>query len=259
MLTRTALYDKIIRGNGKISRTETPSAGGKKMLEKLKREVYEANLFLVEKGLVINTWGNVSGRDPETGLIVIKPSGVDYADMRPSDLPVITPAGERIEGEMRPSSDTPTHLEIYNAFPGVFGVAHTHSVYATVYAQARRQIPPLGTTHADYFPGEVPVTRLLTPAEIAGEYEKNTGLVIVESIQKGCAGMRACLVASHGPFTWGKDAGEAADVSYVLETVARMAYLTETLSAVPFPAPMHDELLDRHYSRKHGPGAYYGQ
>ncbi|MBO7376267.1 MAG: class II aldolase/adducin family protein, partial [Clostridia bacterium] len=171
------------------------------MLEKLKLEVWRANMLLRDLGLVINTWGNVSGRDPATGLIVIKPSGVEYGSLKPGDLPVLTADGEVVEGGLRPSSDTPTHLEIYREFPGINGIAHTHSVYATVYAQALRDIPPLGTTHADYFPGPVPVTRRLTSEEIAGEYELNTGRVIAEKLKEHAQRpLRAVLVASHGPF-----------------------------------------------------------
>ena len=231
------------------------------MLERLKLEVYRANLLLRDLGLVINTWGNVSGRDPETGLVVIKPSGVEYGSLKPGDLPVLTPDGKQIEGNLRPSSDTPTHLEIYREFPGINGIAHTHSVYAGVYAQALRDIPPLGTTHADYFPGPVPVTRRLTAEEIAGEYELNTGRVIAEKLKEYAQRpLRAVLVASHGPFTFGCDAAEAVDVSYVLEKIAEMAWRTELLAALSPPAgEMQPELLSRHYDRKHGKNAYYGQ
>ena len=231
------------------------------MLERLKLEVYRANMLLRDLGLVINTWGNVSGRDPETGLVVIKPSGVEYDSLKPGDLPVLSPDGKTVEGTLKPSSDTPTHLEIYREFPGINGIAHTHSVYASVYAQALRDIPPLGTTHADYFPGPVPVTRRLTADEIAGEYELNTGKVIAEKLKEFAgAPLRAVLVASHGPFTFGGSAEEAADVSYVLEKIAEMAWRTELLAAVSAPAGgMQPELLSRHYDRKHGKNAYYGQ
>ncbi len=231
------------------------------MLEKLKNEVYSANMKLTELGLVINTWGNVSGRDPETGLVVIKPSGVEYSELKPSDLPVLDLEGKIVEGDMRPSSDTPTHLALYRAFPCIGGVTHTHSMYAVAFAQAGRSIPALGTTHADYFPGDVPCTRPLTPSEIAGDYEAETGKVIVEAIEKiGADRMRAALVFSHGPFTWGQTAAESVDVSYVMEVIAEMAYRTEMLHFAGNSTPlMQNELLFKHFDRKHGPGAYYGQ
>ncbi len=228
------------------------------MLENLKEEVYRANLSLRDSGLVIRTWGNVSGRDPESGLIVIKPSGVEYDELRPSDLPVLSPDGKIVEGTLKPSSDAPTHLELYKAFPGICGVAHTHSEYATVFAQAKRAIPALGTTHADYFPGGVPVTRPLSDEEIAGEYELNTGKVVTELFRDaGYKDVRAALVASHGPFCWGSSATEAADVAFVLEEIAKLAWKTLILS--PEIEEMQPSLQAKHYLRKHGKNAYYGQ
>lgn len=230
------------------------------MLENLKEEVYTANMRLCELGLVVNTWGNVSGRDPETGLIVIKPSGVEYNALRPSDLPVLTPDGTMVEGNLRPSSDTPTHLVLYRDFPWIGGICHTHSAYAVAYAQAGRSIRPYGTTHADYFPGAVPCTRPLTNAEIGEHYEAETGKVIKEQIEEcGADWIRAVLVYAHGPFTWGRTAAEAVDVSHVLEVIAEMAYRTEVLCATPTTHYMQLKLLAHHYKRKHGPKATYGQ
>lgn len=230
------------------------------MLESLKEEVYYANMLLVKHNLVINTWGNVSGIDREKGLFVIKPSGVEYSELKPSDLPVIDLEGHQVEGSMRPSSDTPTHLALYQAFPEIGGVTHTHSMYATSYAQAQKSILPYGTTHADYFPGLVPLTRAMTKAEIENDYEYNTGLVIVEAIKEiGADRIHAALVRSHGPFTWGKNAAASVDVSYVLEVIAQMAYNTELLTMAGFSKCMQEDLLTKHFERKHGPKAYYGQ
>ena len=229
------------------------------MLEKLKQQVCKANLDLVKKGLVIQTWGNVSGIDREKSLIVIKPSGVPYDGMKPEHMVVVSlETGKVIEGNLKPSSDTPTHLVLYRAFKGVGGVVHTHSLYATAWAQARKGIPSYGTTQADYWHGDVPCTRLLTPKEIKNDYEMNTGHVIVETFKKLNPLERpAALVASHGPFTWGKDAHDAVHNAVVLEFIARLA--SETLRISPGIKPMQPVLLDKHFLRKHGPGAYYGQ
>ena len=224
------------------------------MLEKLKNEVLESNLALKESGLITLTWGNVSGRDPESGLIVIKPSGVSYDEMRAEDMVVVAPDGSVVEGRLKPSSDTPTHLALYRAFD-IGGVAHTHSRWATIFAQAGAAIPPLGTTHADVFYGEVPCTRRMTPAEIAGDYEAETGNVIIEAVCDAGA-VPAALVHSHGPFTWGRDAADAVETAITLEEVAMMAW--HTLRLAP-DAAIQSELMDRHYKRKHGSGAYYGQ
>ena len=228
------------------------------MLEKLKESVYLANMELPRRGLVTLTWGNVSGIDREKGLIVIKPSGVSYDQLTPEDLVVVDFAGEVIEGSMRPSSDTPTHIELYRAFPVLGGVVHTHSTYATAWAQAGKCIPCYGTTHADYFYGPVPCTRGLTGAEIADEYEKNTGLVIEETFQGlDPSAMPGVLCRNHGPFTWGADAHEAVHNAIVLEEVARMAMFTCRIDHGAEPAPQ--ALQDKHYHRKHGKDAYYGQ
>jgi L-ribulose-5-phosphate 4-epimerase len=229
------------------------------MLEKLKSEVCEANLRLVAEGLVIQTWGNASGIDRAAGLVVIKPSGVAYDQMQPQHMVVVhLETGQVVEGNLKPSSDTPTHLVLYRAFPGIGGVVHTHSLYATAWAQARREIPALGTTHADYFYGPVPCTRLLTTEEIQKDYELNTGHVIVERFEgldtTACPGV---LVASHGPFTWGRSVGQAVENAAVLEHLARLA--GETLRLTPELPPMQAALLDKHFLRKHGPNAYYGQ
>ena len=229
------------------------------MLDELKRLVCDANLRLVAEGLVIDTWGNVSGVDRESGCVVIKPSGAPYESMSPRQMAVVSLAtGELVEGDLRPSSDTPTHLELYRAFPKIGGVAHTHSLHATVWAQARRDIPAMGTTHADYFCGAIPCTRLMTGEEIAGPYEANTGKVIVERFA-GIDPMHvpAVLVASHGPFTWGLSPDQSVMNAVVLECIARMSI--KTLSLAPQTPPMQKELLDKHFFRKHGPGAYYGQ
>ena len=231
------------------------------MLEQLKYEVCEANLQLPKHGLVTFTWGNVSAVDRERGLMVIKPSGVDYDGMTPADMVVVSLAtGERVEGRWKPSSDTATHVALYNAFPALGGIVHTHSRWATSFAQAGRGIPAFGTTHGDYFYGEIPCTRKMTPEEIAGEYEMETGGVIIETFgERGIdpAQVPAVLVNSHGPFAWGTDAADAVHNAVVLEECAFMALQALTLN--PALAPMQQELLDKHYLRKHGANAYYGQ
>ena len=228
------------------------------MLEQLKQEVYEANLDLVKKGMVIYTWGNVSGIDRESGLVVIKPSGVDYGAMRPEDMVVVDLNGAVVEGRWRPSSDTPTHLALYQSFPAVGGITHTHSTFAVAFAQAGLPIPALGTTHADYFYGDIPCTRSLTAAEIQAAYEKNTGLVIAETFQgKDPLAVPGVLVKGHGPFTWGKNAAESVYHAVVLDKVAEMALHTLSLSPAAPRVPQH--LLDKHYFRKHGANADYGQ
>ena len=230
------------------------------MLEKLKELVCEANLQLPKYGLVTFTWGNVSAIDRESGLVVIKPSGVSYDDMKPADMVVLDLNGNIVEGGLRPSSDTPTHLELYKAFPACGGIVHTHSRWATSFAQAGRDIPALGTTHADYFYGDIPCTRRMSPAEIAGEYEKETGTVIVETFkERGIdpAAVPGVLVHSHGPFVWGTDAANAVHNAVVMEEVAFMAL--HALALEPQLLRMQQELLDKHYLRKHGKNAYYGQ
>ena len=230
------------------------------MLEELKRQVYEANMLLPKYGLVTFTWGNVSAIDRESGLFVIKPSGVEYESMKPEDMVVMDLNGNRVEGNLRPSSDTPTHLELYKAFPEIGGIVHTHSSYATSWAQAGRSIPCYGTTHADYIYGEVPCVRCLTKEEIGEAYETNTGKLIVSEFKrmnKEIMAVPAVLCKNHGPFTWGKDAKEAVHNAVVLEEVAKMAYRTESINSKVEPAPQ--ELQDKHYYRKHGAGAYYGQ
>lgn len=229
------------------------------MLEELKKKVWEANLLLPRYGLVTFTWGNVSAVDRERGLVVIKPSGVEYEEMKPSDMVVMDLAtGEKVEGDMKPSSDTPTHLALYRAFPNPGGIVHTHSRWATIYAQAGRDIPPLGTTHGDYFYGEIPCTRRMTPQEIAGAYEAETGNVIVETFRnRNPDDVPAVLVHSHGPFAWGTDAKNAVHNAVVLEELAFMAWHDQVMD--PALPPMQRELLDKHYLRKHGANAYYGQ
>ena len=228
------------------------------MLEALKRQVYEANMELPEKGLVIDTWGHVSGIDREAGLFVIKPSGVPYDALRPEDMVVMSLKGEKAEGVLNPSSDTATHLELYLAFPEIGGIVHTHSTMATAWAQAGRALPCYGTTHADYFYGEIPCARNLTPEEIEEGYEKNTGRVIAETFQgKNPMHVPAVLCRNHGPFTWGTDAKDAVHNAMVLEEVARMNLYTEMLNPGVQPAPQC--IQDKHFLRKHGPGAYYGQ
>ena len=233
------------------------------MLEQLKKDVYRANMLLVEKGLVINTWGNVSGIDRESGLVVIKPSGVEYSDLSPIDLPVLDLDGNVVEGNYKPSSDTATHLALYRAFSEIGGITHTHSLYATSFAQAGRGIKAYGTTHADYFPGIIPCSRKMTPGEIESDYELNTGNVIIETIAPmGADKIHACLVYSHGPFSWGKDAVASVDAAVVLEVVAQMAFNTEILQTAVNAnggIPMQQDLLLKHFNRKHGPNATYGQ
>ena len=228
------------------------------MLENLKKEVCEANLSLVKYGLVVLTWGNVSAIDRETGLVVIKPSGVPYDIMKPEHMVVVDLNGNRVEGDLNPSSDTPTHLALYRAFPSIGGVVHTHSVSATAWAQAGVPIPALGTTHGDYFYGDVPVTRSLTPEEIKKDYELETGNVIIETLKgQDISRFPGILVRNHGPFTWGKNAAAAVESSLVLETIAKMAM--DTLSINPAAPRLPQELADKHYFRKHGANAYYGQ
>jgi len=230
------------------------------MLEDLKQKVYEANMLLPKYGLVTFTWGNVSAIDTESGLFVIKPSGVDYEKMTPADMVVMDLQGNKVEGDLRPSSDSPTHLELYKAFPEIGGIVHTHSSYATSWAQAGRSIPCYGTTHADYIYGEVPCLRCLTKEEIDEAYEENTGHLIVNEFQrmnKEVMAVPAVLCKNHGPFAWGKDAMDAVHNAVVLEEVAKMAYRTETINPKVAPAPQ--ELQDKHYYRKHGANAYYGQ
>lgn len=229
------------------------------MLEQLKEQVFLANLQLSQHGLVTFTWGNVSGIDRAQGLVVIKPSGVSYETMKAADMVVVDLAsGKVMEGSLKPSSDTPTHLELYRAFPNVGGIVHTHSRWATSFAQAGRGIMPLGTTHADYFYGEIPCTRKMTPAEIRGEYEKETGAVIIETFQgKDPDAIPAVLVYSHGPFAWGKSPDDAVHNAVVLEEVAFMNF--HILQLTPGIPPMQQELLDKHYLRKHGANAYYGK
>ncbi|MBD2847848.1 L-ribulose-5-phosphate 4-epimerase [Paenibacillus sp. IB182496] len=229
-------------------------------MESLKQEVWKANMALPEHGLVTFTWGNVSGVDRESGYVVIKPSGVPYEELRPEQMVVVDLDGNVVEGDCRPSSDTATHVLLYRSFPRIGGIVHTHSPWATSFAQAGRGIPALGTTHADYYYGEVPCTRPMTRAEIEGAYEAETGHVIVETFER--AGLDplqipAVLVHSHAPFCWGKDADNAVHNAVVLEEVAAMALRTYQLN--PDTPPMDRHLLDRHYLRKHGAGAYYGQ
>jgi len=227
------------------------------MLEKLKREVFKANIDLVKHGLVIHTWGNVSGKDHETGLVVIKPSGVSYSSMKEEDMVVLDSDGNIVEGKYKPSTDSPTHLFLYNAWPSLGGIVHTHSSYATAWAQAGKDIPPLGTTHADHFYGVVPCTRELTAVEVETEYELNTGKVIVERM-KGIdpLAVPSSLVSYHGPFCWGLDPAEAVYNAVALEEIARMAFYTVLLKK---SEPVESYLLDKHFKRKHGKDAYYGQ
>ena len=228
------------------------------MLEQLKKDVYEANMELVSKGLVIYTWGNVSGIDRETGYVVIKPSGVEYATMKAEDMVVVDLEGNIIEGKYKPSSDTATHLELYKKYPEIGGVVHTHSKWAVTFAQAGMDIPAFGTTHADYFYGDIPCTRDLTAEEIEEAYELNTGKVIIETVGEDDAlKIPAIVVKNHGPFAWGKTAKRAAYNAVVLEAVAEMAYNTMTLN--PRTKRVQQYLLDKHYFRKHGVNAYYGQ
>ena len=227
------------------------------MLEELKEKVCQANLDLVRHGLVIFTWGNVSAIDPESGLVVIKPSGVSYDSMKASDMVVVDMDGKVVEGDLNPSSDTPTHLVLYKAFPEIGGVVHTHSTYATAWAQAGIDIPNIGTTHADYFHDAVPCTADMSRAQVEGEYELETGNVIVERF-KGLNPVHTpgVLVKNHGPFTWGKDAFEAGHNAVVLEQVAKMAFISFSVNP---SLTMNPLLVEKHFSRKHGPNAYYGQ
>ena len=230
------------------------------MLEELKETVWRANMRLRDEGLVALTWGNASAFDRETRLVVIKPSGVEYGKMSPGDMVVLNLDGRVVEGGCRPSSDTPTHLELYRSFKGVSGIVHTHSVEATAWAQARREIPCYGTTHADCFHGPVPMTRLLTEKEVAEAYELNTGKVIVERFGGlDPLAQPGALVAGHGPFTWGADVMRAVDNAVSLEQIARMARLTERLCAERAATPLPGYVSDKNYRRKHGPDAYYGQ
>jgi L-ribulose-5-phosphate 4-epimerase len=229
------------------------------MLDELKQQVCAANLKLVADGLVTQTWGNASAIDRSQGLVVIKPSGVPYDGMKPQHMVVVSlDNGKTVDGYLKPSSDTATHLELYRAFKNIGGIVHTHSLYATAWAQARKNIPAYGTTQADYWYGEVPCTRALTSAEIKSDYEKNTGRVIVQTFKKlNPLEHPAVLVASHGPFTWGKDVDAAVHNASVLEFIARLA--SETLRLNPKTKPMPSALLDQHFLRKHGSKAYYGQ
>ena len=227
------------------------------MLDKLKTDVFKANLDLVNNGLVIHTWGNVSARDSESGLIVIKPSGVSYKSMKPGDMVVIDPDGKVVEGEYKPSTDAPTHLLLYRKWAAIGGIVHTHSSYATAWAQAGRNIPPFGTTHADHYYGEVPCTRSLTDNEIADDYEVNTGKIIIERMESlDPLAIPSALVNSHGPFCWGTDAFNAVYNAISLEEIAKMAFYTVLLGK---SEPVKKSLLDKHFKRKHGSGAYYGQ
>ena len=227
------------------------------MLEELKAKVCKANLELVEHGLVIFTWGNVSAIDRESGLVVIKPSGVSYDNMKPSDMVVVDLDGNIVEGDLNPSSDTPTHLALYRAWPEIGGVVHTHSTYATAWAQAGRDLPNIGTTHADYFHKEIPCTDFMTEAEVKGAYELETGNVIIRRFE----GMNpvhtpGVLVKNHGPFSWGKDAFDAVHNAVVMEQVAKMAYIAFGVNP---DLKMNELLIEKHFNRKHGPNAYYGQ
>lgn len=230
------------------------------MLKKLKHAVYEANMELPHRGLVTYTWGNVSGIDRERGLVVIKPSGVSYDELTPDDLVVLDLDGKVLDGKLNPSSDTKTHLELYKAFPEIGGIVHTHSPYAVGWAQAGRDIPAYGTTHADYFYGPVPCCRSLTEQEVEEDYERNTGLVIVETFRQrelDPVHVPGAICRNHGPFTWGKDAAQAVYHAVVLEEVAKMAVYTTQIAPDAQPAPQY--VLDKHFLRKHGPNAYYGQ
>ncbi len=230
------------------------------MLDELKKEVYKANMLLKESGLVILTWGNASAIDRETGLIVIKPSGVEYDELSPNNLVVININGDVVEGDLKPSSDTKTHIELYKHFNSIGGIVHTHSHYATSWAQAGKEIPPFGTTHADTFYGNIPCTRPMSYEEIEGSYEKETGRVIVELFRNNNIdenNMGAVLVKSHGPFTWGQSVAEAVENAIILEETAKMAFNTELLNHNQ--EPIESVLLNKHFFRKHGKDAYYGQ
>ena len=230
------------------------------MVEQLKKEVFEANLELIRRGVVVYTWGNVSGIDRNNGVMVIKPSGIDYAKMRPEDMVIVSlETGETIEGKWKPSSDTKTHLEIYKAFPQIKGIAHTHSVNAVAFAQAGLDIPALGTTHADYFYGSIPCTRELTQKEVEDSYEENTGKVIVECILERKIDPQiipGIIVKNHGPFSWGKDPADSVYHAVVMDIVAEMNLKTLMLNPC---ASMKSYILDKHYMRKHGANVYYGQ
>lgn len=226
-------------------------------IEKLKQHVFQANLDLVKHGLVIFTWGNVSGIDREKEVVVIKPSGISYDDMKAEDMVVIDLNGNIMEGKLKPSSDTPTHVELYKAFPSVGGIVHTHSTYATAWAQSGCDIPNIGTTHADYFSGDIPCTRDMTEAEVKGEYEKETGTVIIERFNRlNPAHVPGVLVKNHGPFSWGKDPHEAVHNAVVMEQVAKMAFIAYQVNP---NLTMNELLIQKHFFRKHGSGAYYGQ
>ena len=226
-------------------------------LSLLKEKVFKANLDLVKHGLVIFTWGNVSAIDREKGLVVIKPSGVAYEDMRVEDMVVLDLNGKKVDGKLKPSSDTATHLELYKAFPEIGGVVHTHSTFATAWSQAGMSIPNIGTTHADYFSREIPCTRDMNEEEVMGEYEKQTGLVIVEAFKDiNPVQVPGVLVKNHGPFTWGKSADDAVHNAVVMEQVAKMAYIAFSINP---ELTMNPLLIQKHFFRKHGPGAYYGQ
>ncbi|WP_303023359.1 L-ribulose-5-phosphate 4-epimerase [Duncaniella muris] len=227
------------------------------MLQELKEKVFHANLELVKQGLVIYTWGNVSGIDREKGLVAIKPSGLDYDKMTADDMVVVDLEGNIVEGKLRPSSDTPTHLALYRAFPAIGGVVHTHSTYATAWSQAGLDIPNIGTTHADYFHKDIPCTADMTAEEVRGDYELETGNVIVRRFADiDPTATPAVLVKNHGPFTWGKDPADAVHNAVVLEQVAKMAFIARTINPALIMNPL---LIEKHYNRKHGPGAYYGQ
>ncbi len=228
------------------------------MLERLKEEVLEANLLLPKYGLVVFTWGNVSAYDAETGLVVIKPSGVDYDSMKADDMVVVDLDGKVIEGSLRPSSDTPTHVYLYSKFPEIKGIVHTHSTWATSWAQSGLALPCYGTTHADYFYGDIPIARGLTKAEVESEYEKNTGVVIEEAFKdRDIMASPGVLCRNHGPFAWGKNAAEAVHNAVVMEECAKMAVIARMINPDIQPAPQY--LMDKHYFRKHGKNAYYGQ
>ncbi|MDX2148944.1 MAG: L-ribulose-5-phosphate 4-epimerase AraD [Planctomycetota bacterium] len=238
--------------------TSGPAANQAQRMQTLRLRVLEAHRVLFDSGLTTLTWGNVSQVDREAGLIAIKPSGVRYQDLTPETIVVVDLEGNKVAGELRPSSDTPTHAALYRAFAGVQGIAHNHSSYATMFCQAEAEIPCLGTTHADLFHGPVPVTRQLTPLEVESGYEVNTGLVIVERFRSlDPAAMPGVLVAGHAPFTWGKDAMAAVEAMITLEEVAKLAW--GTLSLRPTTPPLAGHIVAKHYSRKHGPKAYYGQ
>ena len=230
------------------------------MLKSLREAVYEANMELPRRGLVTYTWGNVSAVERAAGLMVIKPSGVEYEDLSPDKLVVLDLDGRRVEGSLNPSSDTRTHLELYRAFPEIGGIVHTHSAHAVAWAQAGRDIPCFGTTHADYFYGPVPCARALSPEEVEDDYEGSTGRVIVETFRErglNPVHVPGVICRSHGPFTWGRDAAQAVYHAAVLEEVAKMAIFTVQINPEALPAPQH--VLDKHFMRKHGPNAYYGQ